>query len=88
MGLIEAKTWSNMINQKIPKIVPRTPITTPPGEPETIDAWELMEGLEDTSPLRPPHHIRSFSFNVSPNSIPSPFDLPTLKPRESVDIGV
>lgn len=64
MGLIEAKTWANKINEKIPKIVPRTPITTPPGEPETIDAWELMEGLEDVSPLRPFNHLRSFSFNV------------------------
>ncbi|XP_057463624.1 uncharacterized protein At5g39865-like [Actinidia eriantha] len=71
MGLIEAKTWSEMIDQKIPKMVPKTPISTPPGEPETINAWELMEGLEDTSPLRPAHyHHRSFSFHVAPNSIP------------------
>ncbi|KAK9090697.1 hypothetical protein Sjap_023874 [Stephania japonica] len=32
--------------------VPRTPNRTPPGEPETINAWELMEGLEDNSPIR------------------------------------
>ncbi|KAF7130572.1 hypothetical protein RHSIM_Rhsim10G0041100 [Rhododendron simsii] len=68
MGLIEAKTWSNMINEKIPKIVPKTPVRTPPGEPETINAWELMEGLEDTSPFRSPNHFRSFSFHVAPNS--------------------
>lgn len=73
MGVIEAKTWSNMINEKIPKIVPKTPIRTPPGEPETINTWELMEGLEDTSPLRSVNHIRSFSFDVvrSPPMVPS-----------------
>ena len=76
MGLIEAKTWSSMINEKIPKIAPKTPIRTPPGEPETINAWELMEGLEDTSPLRPPNHLRSFSFDIDRKSIPAPFDLP------------
>ncbi|CAI9109667.1 OLC1v1009531C1 [Oldenlandia corymbosa var. corymbosa] len=66
MGVVEAKSWSRMIDEKIPKIVPRTPVRTPPGEPETINAWELMEGLEDTSPLKPPpfHHIRSFSFHL------------------------
>lgn len=68
MGLIEAKTWSNMINEKIPKIVPKTPIRTPPGEPEMINAWELMEGLEDTSPFRSPNHFRSFSFHVASNT--------------------
>ncbi|KAA8530344.1 hypothetical protein F0562_005053 [Nyssa sinensis] len=85
MGLIEAKTWSNMINEKIPKVIPKTPIRTPPGEPETINAWELMEGLEDTSPLRPPHHLRSFSFHVAPNPIPSPIDRPKSKLQENGD---
>lgn len=66
VGLIEAKTWSKMINEKIPKIVSRTPIRTPPGEPEMINAWELMEGLEDISPLRP-NHLRSFSFDFVSN---------------------
>ncbi|XP_061367113.1 uncharacterized protein At3g28850-like isoform X2 [Gastrolobium bilobum] len=65
MGLIEAKTWSNMIEQKLPKVVPKTPIRTPPGEPETINTWELMEGLEDTSPFRSPNHFRSFSFDAN-----------------------
>ena len=65
-----------LINEKIPKIAPKTPIRTPPGEPETINAWELMEGLEDTSPLRPPNHLRSFSFDIDRKSIPAPFDLP------------
>ncbi|PSS33710.1 Thioredoxin-like fold protein [Actinidia chinensis var. chinensis] len=84
MGLIEAKTWSEMIDQKIPKMVPKTPIATPPGEPEMINTWELMDGLEDTSPLRPAHHHhhRSFSFHVAPNSIPSPCHLPTSHGRE------
>ncbi|KAM7268414.1 hypothetical protein ACFE04_010580 [Oxalis oulophora] len=76
MGLIEAKTWSTMIEEKIPKvkIVPRTPIMTPPGEPETINAWELMEGLEEFSPYHSPSHIRSFSFdfvNETEHVVPS-----------------
>ncbi|XP_022993623.1 uncharacterized protein At3g28850-like [Cucurbita maxima] len=69
MGLIEAKTWSNMINDKIPKIAPKTPIMTPPGEPETINVWEVMEGLDDNSPFRPICRPRSFSFDVSSNPI-------------------
>ncbi|XP_059283876.1 uncharacterized protein At3g28850-like [Lycium ferocissimum] len=70
--LIEAKTWSQMINEKIPKVViPKTPVKTPPGEPETINAWELMEGLEDITPLKPKENGKdiSFSFTVSPNTI-------------------
>ena len=70
IGLIEAKTWSNMIEEKIPKMIPKTPIRTPPGEPETINTWELMEGLEDVSPLRSPYHLRSFSFDVVRNPNP------------------
>ncbi|XP_054800738.1 uncharacterized protein At3g28850-like isoform X2 [Prosopis cineraria] len=73
MGLIEAKTWSNMIDEKLPKYMPRTPIRTPPGEPETINAWELMEGLEDISPFRSPNHFRSFSFD---QSVSAPTDPP------------
>uniref|UniRef100_A0A1J3FG54 Glutaredoxin domain-containing protein n=1 Tax=Noccaea caerulescens TaxID=107243 RepID=A0A1J3FG54_NOCCA len=66
--LMEAKVWSSMMNEKIPKIVPKTPIVTPPGEPETINTWEMMDGLEDmVSPLRSPNHVRSFSFDVSRN---------------------
>ncbi|XP_027352719.1 uncharacterized protein At3g28850-like isoform X1 [Abrus precatorius] len=65
MGLIEAKTWSNMIEQKLPKVFPKTPTRTPPGEPETINTWELMEGLEDITPFRSPCHFRSFSFDVN-----------------------
>ncbi|XP_071706940.1 uncharacterized protein At3g28850-like [Rutidosis leptorrhynchoides] len=83
-SVIDAKTWSKMIEEKIPKFAPRTPITTPPGEPETINAWELMEGLDDTSPLRPisaANHFRSFSFHVNPNSITSPLDEPEPEPE-------
>ncbi|KAM2525460.1 uncharacterized protein At5g39865 [Malus sylvestris] len=73
VGLIEAKTWSNMIEAKIPKVVPKTPTRTPPGEPETINTWELMEGLEDMSSLRSPaHHLRSFSFDVVRDLCPRP----------------
>ncbi|KAE8669602.1 homeobox-leucine zipper protein HAT7-like [Hibiscus syriacus] len=64
MEVIEAKLWSKMIEDKIPKVVPKTPIRTPPGEPETINTWEMMAGLEDISPLRFPGHFRSFSFDV------------------------
>lgn len=85
MSLIEAKTWSEMINQKIPKVVPKTPIRTPPGEPETINTWELMEGLEDSSPIKPVHHVRSFSFHVSPNPISSQYDLPTPRVKDHID---
>ncbi|EEF45038.1 electron transporter, putative [Ricinus communis] len=79
VGLIEAKTWSNMIQDKIPKIVPKTPIRTPPGEPETINTWELMAGLEEDDSLSVPHRYRSFSFDVSRD--PSPVqDSPKLNP--------
>ncbi|KAK1410160.1 hypothetical protein QVD17_36695 [Tagetes erecta] len=81
INVVDAKTWSKMIDEKIPKFIPKTPITTPPGEPETINAWELMEGLDDTSPLRPAtNHIRSFSFHVSVN--PNSFDEPATKSPE------
>lgn len=86
VGLIEAKTWSNMINEKIPKVIPKTPIRTPPGEPETINTWELMEGLEDISPFRSPIHVRSFSFDVvrDPNPMPtSPIDRPKSRFHEN-----
>ena len=61
--LMEAKVWSSMMSEKIPKIVPKTPIVTPPGEPETINTWEMMDGLEDG--LRSPNHVSSFSFEVA-----------------------
>ncbi|CAH2079939.1 unnamed protein product [Thlaspi arvense] len=93
--LIEAKVWSSMMNEKIPKVVPKTPIVTPPGEPETINTWELMEGLEDASPLRLPNHVRSFSFDVvrvqpcndddeDDDACPAPFDRPKSRFHENV----
>lgn len=59
----EAKTWSDMIEEKIPKVLLKTPVRTPPGDPETINTWELMEGLEDVSPFQSPIYFKSFSFN-------------------------
>ncbi|KAG6539164.1 uncharacterized protein At5g39865-like [Zingiber officinale] len=56
-------TWSEMIERRIPK----TPTMTPPNEPEVINAWELMAGLENASPLLllpPAAHHRSFSFHT------------------------
>lgn len=85
MGMIEAKTWSSMIDGRIPKIPPMTPVRTPPGEPEMIDAWELMEGLEDSSPLRPAH-LRSFSFHVARSAgFSSADDQPTPRVKENGD---
>ncbi|XP_043723527.1 uncharacterized protein At3g28850-like [Telopea speciosissima] len=77
-----AKTWSDMINQKIPKVVPKTPIRTPPGEPETINTWELMKDLEDISPLGLPNLAdpnRCFSFHTIPYSLPSDPFVPKLE---------
>ncbi|ESQ47039.1 hypothetical protein EUTSA_v10028210mg [Eutrema salsugineum] len=90
--IMEAKVWSSMMNEKIPKIVPKTPIVTPPGEPETINTWELMEGLEDVSPLRSsPNHLRSFSFDVvriqpcnDDDDCPALFDRPKSRFHENV----
>ncbi|KAG8097025.1 hypothetical protein GUJ93_ZPchr0013g35972 [Zizania palustris] len=45
---------------------PRTPTMTPPNEPEAIDAWALMAGLEEHSPLLvPPFARHSFSFPIT-----------------------
>ncbi|KAJ6753161.1 GLUTAREDOXIN DOMAIN-CONTAINING CYSTEINE-RICH PROTEIN CG12206-RELATED [Salix koriyanagi] len=71
LGLIEARTWSDMIQEKIPKVLPKTPIMTPPGEPETINTWELMAGLEDSmNPSCSSHRFRSFSFDISHDTSP------------------
>lgn len=48
------------------RMVPRTPTMTPPNEPEAIDAWALMAGLEEHSPLLvPPFARHSFSFPIT-----------------------
>lgn len=85
--LIEAKIWSKMMEDKIPKISPKTPIRTPPGEPETINAWELMEGLEDVSPLRSPHHFKSFSFDFRRNPASIPCNHQKLKSQENAKVS-
>ncbi|PHT83354.1 hypothetical protein T459_11797 [Capsicum annuum] len=88
--LIEAKMWPQMINEKIPKVViPVTPVRTPRGEPETINAWELMEGLEDFTPLKHTshHHDYSFSFPVSPNTISSRDDRPNENSKDSLKMA-
>ncbi|KAL8250821.1 hypothetical protein R6Q59_034514 [Mikania micrantha] len=46
-----------------------------------------MEGLDDTSPLRPKsatNHIRSFSFHVNPSSIASPLYEPATELPENI----
>lgn len=70
-GIVEAKTWSSMIEGKIPK----TPIKTPDGEPEMIDARELMKGLEDISPFRSPNHLRCLSSDAIPSPIHENFKI-------------
>nr|GLL18705.1 uncharacterized protein At3g28850-like [Ipomoea trifida] len=72
----EAMTWSQMIDKKIAR--------TPAGEPETINAWELMEDLEDITPLKPcSRHGRSFSFHVSPN--PMFYHAPILTTKDDTE---
>ncbi|OIT34363.1 uncharacterized protein A4A49_21184 [Nicotiana attenuata] len=44
-----------------------------------------MEGIEDSSPLKRSHHVRSFSFNVSPNPVPSLYDLPTPRVKDHIE---
>jgi glutaredoxin domain-containing cysteine-rich protein 1 len=58
-------SWSEMI-EKHCKWVPFTPTKTPPNEPEIINVWELMAGLEDdASPIHQPAIDRSSSFDAS-----------------------
>lgn len=57
-------SWSEMI-EKHCKWTPLMPTKTPPNEPEVINVWELMEGLEDASPIHQPGVDRSSSFDVS-----------------------
>nr|XP_043608319.1 uncharacterized protein At5g39865-like [Erigeron canadensis] len=81
--VIKIDTWSKMINESNTKNVPKTPIGTPPGEPETINTWELMEGLDDSSPLQPRFingHVHCFSSNTTP------FDQPKTPSQEKVNL--
>ncbi|KAH0699242.1 hypothetical protein KY284_013457 [Solanum tuberosum] len=83
MGLIQTKTWSQMINEKIPKVIPKTTITTSPGgEPQSVNVWELMEDLEDINLLASPHRVCRFSFDVLDN----PYD--QLTPQLKSNCGV
>ncbi|CAL5185865.1 unnamed protein product [Lathyrus oleraceus] len=67
----EAKTWSTMIVEKLPKSIVKNQITKPTcelDEKETIiNTWELMEGLEETSPLQSPNLLKTLSFDVNVN---------------------
>ncbi|XP_062186047.1 uncharacterized protein At3g28850-like [Phragmites australis] len=47
-------------------VKPRTPTLTPPNEPEVINAWELMAGLEDEAPT-PRAVQQSLSLDESPH---------------------
>lgn len=58
------QSWAEMI-EKHCKWAPLTPIKTPPNEPEVINVWELMEGLEDASPIRQSGIDRSLSLDAS-----------------------
>ncbi|XP_058773212.1 uncharacterized protein At5g39865-like [Vicia villosa] len=64
----EAKTWSSMIVEKLPKSIVKNHVTKPTcefDEKETIiNTWELMEGLEETTPLQSPNHLEDLSFEV------------------------
>ncbi|PWA95785.1 Glutaredoxin [Artemisia annua] len=75
--MIETKTWSKMIDKKIAKRVQETPVATPACEPETINAWELMEGLDDSSPIQPTSTVDHIHLN------PTPLDEPTLPSEEN-----
>lgn len=45
---------------------PCTPTLTPPNEPEVINAWELMAGLEDDGPTPRTTRRQSLSLDASP----------------------
>ncbi|KAJ4790140.1 Glutaredoxin-like [Rhynchospora pubera] len=62
------QSWSQMIDQHC-KWAPLTPTKTPPNEPEVINVWELMAGLEDASSVPQPGIDRSFSFDDSRDAI-------------------
>ncbi|CAM8980369.1 unnamed protein product [Rhodiola kirilowii] len=82
-GVQESKAWSDMINEKIPKFMSRTPERMSTGEPETIDAWELMEGLDDLIPMRPQKHSKSFSFNVIRDPVADTIGHPVCRMMEN-----
>lgn len=81
----EAKTWSNMIEEKLPKSIAKNQITTPPCE-DIINTWELMEGLEDTSPFQSPNQLRSFSFDVNVNGHVDPQKTSFMENDDGIDL--
>ncbi|KAJ3673786.1 hypothetical protein LUZ60_005778 [Juncus effusus] len=69
--LIQIKTSGNQIQiapslHKNPKWILRTPTMTPPNEPETINTWEIMAGLDHSllsRPTTPPPPVERSSFS-------------------------
>ncbi|CAN6277104.1 unnamed protein product [Urochloa humidicola] len=57
---------------KRPALKPRTPTLTPPNEPEVINAWELMAGLDDDDAPSPRAVHRSLSSFVEVEEAPPP----------------
>ncbi|GJN26263.1 hypothetical protein PR202_gb14183 [Eleusine coracana subsp. coracana] len=55
---------------------PRTPTLTPPNEPEVINAWELMAGLEDDGPT--PRRRQSLSLDAPPPWMQVDVDAPVV----------
>jgi glutaredoxin len=60
-------------------VKPRTPTLTPPNEPEVINAWELMAGLEDADALTPRAVHQSLSFDESLRGWV--VEVPTMQPQ-------
>lgn len=80
----KSKEWSEMIEKKIPK-TPTKKTTCHQQQPETINTWELMEGLEEAVIDRSRNTItseRSKSFNHLSSS-PKPLWM-QIAPEESI----
>ncbi|GAU39927.1 hypothetical protein TSUD_275270 [Trifolium subterraneum] len=83
----EANTWSNMI-EKLPKAINKTPLTKPTCEVENetiINTWELMEGLEETSPFQSPNHLKT-SFDVNVNGHVDPQKASFMENDDDIDL--
>ncbi|KAI5443045.1 hypothetical protein KIW84_011904 [Lathyrus oleraceus] len=87
----EAKTWSTMIVEKLPKSIVKNQITKPTcelDEKETIiNTWELMEGLEETSPLQSPNLLKTLSFDVNVNGNVEP-QMTSIMENDDDDDGI
>lgn len=88
----EAKTWSTMIVEKLPKSIVKNQITKPTcelDEKETIiNTWELMEGLEETSPLQSPNLLKTLSFDVNVNGNVEPQMASIMENDDDDDDGI